>query len=441
MIHSSKVTIATQDVTDKFSAKISALGLKEKEHEVEAQAQVLGLPYINLQGFPISQDALEIIPEDDARRLNLVPILASKGEIRLGTTNPQQPELTEYLAKLKAQRNGHYELYFLSPHSLNIALKLYAGVPKVRLITSGVSITEADLKKYEGVATDFTKINQLLTKANLTELTAIIIAGALGARASDIHVEAGEYLVTVRYRIDGILHTAAEVAKEKWSQIISRLKLVAKLKLNVNSEPQDGRFTISLTNDKVDVRVSTIPTAWGESVVMRLLKSSAASLEFEKLGLRGKAYEDLKREVERPNGMIVTTGPTGSGKTTTLYAALAKIAEARKDRKIITVEDPVEYEMHGISQIQMHNQISLPEFGEVAQERSFAKEPGRPVHPFDPEDLIIGDADQAEERETEPCRKRADDDSDNPFLIQNAAYVKQWCYDSAGNPGFLKFME
>ena len=162
MIHSSKVTIATQDVTDKFSAKISALGLKEKEHEVEAQAQVLGLPYINLQGFPISQDALEIIPEDDARRLNLVPILASKGEIRLGTTNPQQPELTEYLAKLKAQRNGHYELYFLSPHSLNIALKLYAGVPKVRLITSGVSITEADLKKYEGVATDFTKINQFM---------------------------------------------------------------------------------------------------------------------------------------------------------------------------------------------------------------------------------------------------------------------------------------
>ncbi|MDZ4229765.1 MAG: GspE/PulE family protein, partial [Candidatus Veblenbacteria bacterium] len=139
--------------------------------------------------------------------------------------------------------------------------------------------------------------------------------------------------------------------QELWPQITSRLKLLSKLKINITTEPQDGRFTIHLSNDTVEVRVSTIPTAYGESVVMRLLRSSATGLQFDDLGLTGQAYEDLKREIKRPNGMIMTTGPTGSGKTTTLYAILNNLN--RPEIKIITLEDPIEYKLKGVNQSQV----------------------------------------------------------------------------------------
>jgi type IV pilus assembly protein PilB len=179
----------------------------------------------------------------------------------------------------------------------------------------------------------------------------MIVASALKAEASDIHIEAEENMVVVRFRLDGILHNIAQLPKEMQKQLISRIKLLSGLKINIFDKPQDGRFTIFLTNDKVDVRVSTIPTGFGESIVMRLLRSAAVGLEFEDLGLRGKAYEELKRQINRPNGMIVTTGPTGSGKTTTLYAILKKLA--KPEVKIITLEDPIEYRLPGINQSQI----------------------------------------------------------------------------------------
>ncbi|MBI5466408.1 MAG: Flp pilus assembly complex ATPase component TadA [Candidatus Kerfeldbacteria bacterium] len=346
-----KVTLATSEVKEKFAAKMQELGLKEKERETEDRAHALGLPYLNLKGVPVSQDALELIPEDRARELNLAPILISGREVRLGVINHQQPGLKEYLAELELKHPGHYALYLISPASLELVLKLYKGLAKTRVITTGVSITEADLQRFQGVMKDFTKVNDMLRQASATDFVTAVIAGALEMRSSDIHVEAEETDVKVRYRIDGVLHAVAEVPRASWPKIIARFKLLAKLKLNIDNQPQDGRFTIYLIKDKVDVRVSTIPTAYGESVVMRLLKSSAASLEFEQLGLRGKAYEDLKREVERPNGMIITTGPTGSGKTTTLYAVLNKLNDA--ETKIITLEDPVEYKLKGINQSQI----------------------------------------------------------------------------------------
>ena len=155
----------------------------------------------------------------------------------------------------------------------------------------------------------------------------------------------------VRFRIDGILHDAAELDSKIWPQVVARVKLVSKLKINVEDRPQDGRFTIFMTDEKIDVRVSALPTAYGESVVMRLLMSSAVGLSFEDLGLRGKSFEALKIEISKPNGMILTTGPTGSGKTTTLYAVLNKLNDP--GTKIITIEDPVEYKITGINQSQV----------------------------------------------------------------------------------------
>ncbi|MFA4818705.1 MAG: GspE/PulE family protein [Patescibacteria group bacterium] len=348
-----KLNITPSAVKEKFSSKMTDLALRNQEHEVELMARQLIIPYINLTGFSIALDALELIPEDTAQQLSLVPFLISEGEVRLATTDPATPGQAEYLQQLKLNHPGHYLVYMVSPHSLETALKTYGHVAKVRPVTTGITIGESDLKKYQTLVKDFKQVNELLNHASITDITTIIIAGGLALNASDIHIEAEEKTVIARYRIDGTLYTVAEMNLEIWPKLISRLKLLAKIKINVFSTPQDGRFTIFLNNDKIDVRVSTIPTAFGESVVMRLLRSSATGLKFDDLGIRGQAYIDLKREIQRPNGMIITTGPTGSGKTTTLYAILNQLNNSAT--KIITLEDPVEYKLAGVNQSQIDN--------------------------------------------------------------------------------------
>ena len=172
-------------------------------------------------------------------------------------------------------------------------------------------------------------------KCVISDILTLMIASALKVDSSDIHVEAEENGIVVRYRIDGILHDVATLPKEQWKKFISRIKLLAALKINITDRPQDGRVTLKLSASSLDVRVSTMPTIYGESVVMRILHSSSKGVTFDDLGLRGDAYTRLKKEIERPNGMVITTGPTGSGKTTTMYAN--KILN--KPGKIIT-KDP-----------------------------------------------------------------------------------------------------
>ncbi|MBI5733711.1 MAG: type II/IV secretion system protein [Candidatus Kerfeldbacteria bacterium] len=346
-----KLTLSSKEVSEKFSSKMTDLTLRSKEQEAAAWAQQLNMPYINLTGLAIAQDALELIPEKSARQLSLVPFLLNENEVRLGTTNPSTPGQVDYIKQLQATHPAHYVVYVISVHSLTAVLKLYEKLPKIREVTSGVSVSEADIKRYQTLATDFKAVNELLNKASLTDMVTVIIAGGLTMAASDIHVEAEEKDIIVRYRIDGTLYTIAQMNLEIWPKLISRLKLLAKIKINISSTPQDGRFTIYLPEDKIDVRVSTIPTSFGESVVMRLLRSSATGLKFDDLGIRGQAYVDLKREITRPNGMIITTGPTGSGKTTTLYAILNQLNNSAT--KIITLEDPVEYKLKGVNQSQI----------------------------------------------------------------------------------------
>lgn len=350
MTNNQTINIASDEVNDKFSAKMTEIDLHKKETLAQNRAIQLGYKYINLQGFPIQIDVLEIIPEDKAHEFSVVPIFKSGKLIKLATIDPTNPALQQYLNDLGKEHPSQYELYLVSEQSFDIGIKNYDRIPKRSATVVGVAITEEDINKYqtEGAVDD---LNIILNQANITEIVTIIIAGALKRSASDIHIEAEEKDIIVRYRIDGALYVVAELKKDTWPKIISRLKLLSHLKINVTNQPQDGRFTIFLKEDKIEVRVSTIPTAYGESVVMRLLKSSATGLEFDDLGIRGIAYHDLKNEVERPNGMIITTGPTGSGKTTTLYAILNKLNQT--DTKIITLEDPVEYKLKGINQSQI----------------------------------------------------------------------------------------
>ncbi len=347
---SNKLQVSSSDVSEKLSAKIKQLIISDKEKETRLMAENLGLPYINLVGFPIAQEALRIMPEAEAKSKQAIPFLYSENEVRIGVVDSNIDSI-KLVAELQREYPAHYLIYLISKNSFNEAFKHYAGLLKIKAVTGGVAISGTDIKKYQGVMKDFAKVNEVLKRASMTDTVTIIIAGALDMLASDIHVEAEETDIKVRYRIDGVLYTVAELNKTNWPALMARLKLLAKLKINVESKPQDGRFTISLDKDKVDVRVSTIPTSFGESVVMRLLRSSATGLQFDDLGMRGRAYDILNEQIKRPNGMILTSGPTGSGKTTTLYAILNKLNNS--ETKIITLEDPVEYKLQGINQSQV----------------------------------------------------------------------------------------
>ncbi|MFH1047909.1 MAG: GspE/PulE family protein, partial [Patescibacteria group bacterium] len=343
-----KTDLSNLTPQEKFEDKMKQIRLKELEAKTKARAVLLGLEHIELEGFPISPEALVLIPREQAKSEQVIAFLYSGDEVRIGAVDPTGPQIAEIAFQVTERVHANVKIYMISQHSFELAEKVYDALPDVKVINRGVEITTDDLKKFQEQITSLADLNSLVQKVNTTDFVTLIIAASL-EESSDIHIEAGEKEVVVRFRIDGVLQKVASVKKDLWPRIVNRFKLISALKLNITAVPQDGRFTIFLGDgSKVDVRVSTLPTAHGESIVMRLLKPSAINLAFEELGLRGKAYEDLKREVERPNGMIVTTGPTGSGKTTTLYAILKKLND--EETKIITLEDPIEYKLEGISQ-------------------------------------------------------------------------------------------
>lgn len=322
----------------------------EKEKLVQEKAAQLSLPYIVLRGFPIAPEALSLITKDIAATMRVLPFFLVGDEVRLATPAPS-PEIEKLAERIKKDRSANIQIYLVSEDSFEYALKLYDKLPTPKEVIYGYRIEEADLAKYEKEISNFTDLQKKIGEVNTTDIITLIFGAALKIGTSDVHVEAEEEDVKIRFRIDGKLRDAASLPRAAWKQIIGRLKLLAGVKINVEDVPQDGRITIYLTNEKIDIRVSFLPTAFGESVVMRILRPKAIALEFDNLGIRGKALEDLEREIEKPNGMIITTGPTGSGKTTTLYAILKKLNQPTE--KIITLEDPIEYKLQGINQSQI----------------------------------------------------------------------------------------
>ncbi|MEA3464332.1 MAG: GspE/PulE family protein [Patescibacteria group bacterium] len=335
----------------KFVEKQEEIKKKEIERLTEQQAGQSGVSYVDLAGFPVSPEALSLIKEEDAKKLSVVCFYYDGNNLRLASTQPDDNKVKDLLIQLKEKYYCHGEIYLISSHSLEFALELYKTIPAPREIIKGVKINEQELNKYSAKLSSFKDLQEQIKKAQITDMVTMIMAASIKLNASDIHIEGEEEDIKIRFRIDGVLHDAAILDKEVWKKFIARMKMLADVKINITDKPQDGRISIYLKDDKVDIRASFLPTAHGESVVMRLLRSSAIGLDFEDLGIRGRAYKQLKCEVERPNGMIITTGPTGSGKTTTLYAILKKLN--KQETKIITVEDPIEYQLKGINQSQI----------------------------------------------------------------------------------------
>ncbi len=342
---------SASSVEGKFEKKMKSVGEKEKELETQRYAQVTGVPYINLERFPVSMEALKHIPREEAQEYGVVCFFSEGDEFRLGAIDPTRPEIQEILQIIQEKNGMNGALYVISRKSFQTVFKLYENLPVVKAITKDIEIHEEDVEAVEATITDFESFQQSLDRANTTDILVYVIAAALKLDATDLHIEAEQERVIVRFRLDGILHDAAILPREAYKQLISRIKLTSSLKINITDKPQDGRFTIKLAENDVDVRVSTLPTIYGESVVMRLLRQNREGIELNSLGLRGKVYEELKRQIQRPTGMVITTGPTGSGKTTTLYASMHILNQPGV--KILTLEDPVEYKMEGINQSQI----------------------------------------------------------------------------------------
>lgn len=348
-----KISIATDDITDKLETKIKEIASKKIEQAAQNEATELGLDYIALLGFPIIPEALISIEEVEAKSLKAVCFFKTDKEFRIGAVNPINPKIDKLKARLTEEFRSNGKIYKISQQSLDAALELYKTMPKPRKYVAGVEISAEEFDKYKGSIKSFKDIAKQVQHVTTTEVLTVLLSGAIQVNSSDVHIEAEENDIKVRYRIDGVLYDVAVLQKKEWPKIVSRVKLVSKLKININDVPQDGRFTIYLKDEYVDVRVSTVPSAYGESIVMRLLMSSATGLNLENIGLVGLAYDIMKKEMTKPNGMILTTGPTGSGKSSTLYAILKKLNNS--ETKIITLENPIEYRIEGITQSQVES--------------------------------------------------------------------------------------
>lgn len=323
----------------------------------KARAKVYTIPYISLKEVGVSPEALSIIPEGIAKRYILLPFALNTqtNTVSVAMKNPLDLGVIDFLEK---KSNARIHAYYASPTELNQAiLERYA-----QSLSSEVTAALKDNspKQDEGVnlkSIDIKGLNDTIREAPIAKIVETVLAFAVKARASDIHIEPQDDKTRVRYRIDGILHEKLILPKSVQDAVVSRIKVLSDLKIDEKRIPQDGRFTFRVDKEEVDLRVSTLPTVHGEKIVMRLLKKSGGVPSLRELGLRGTALKNLEAASIVPHGIVLVTGPTGSGKTTTLYSLLNKINSPKVN--IMTLEDPVEYQMAGVNQVQINPQAGL----------------------------------------------------------------------------------
>ncbi|MFA6427303.1 MAG: GspE/PulE family protein [Candidatus Magasanikbacteria bacterium] len=348
------LNVSQSGAEEKFGKKMDEIKKKELETEAMRFASQIGVPHVDLKKFPVTHEALKQVPLETAKELGVVCFYADQDELRFGAIDPTLDEVKTLIEEASARYHANSVVYVVSEVSLERVLEMYKGMPTIKAISKDIEITAESLDNVKAQVDDFKTVDELLQKSTTTDIITILLGAALKVDASDIHVEAEQDKVAIRFRLDGILHDVSMLPKDMLHQLLSRIKLTSSLKINITDKPQDGRFTIKLETGDVDVRVSTIPTVFGESVVLRLLMQHQEGISLDGLGFSQRALDIIRQEISRPNGMIITTGPTGSGKSTTLYAVL-KILN-KPGVKIITLEDPVEYRLEGINQSQIEHE-------------------------------------------------------------------------------------
>ncbi len=329
-------------------------GIVSKMEVLKTVAMQLGMDVISLADHEISQEVIQQVPAAIARRYKVVPVFDSENTLSVAMSDPLNIETLDSLRYL-LKRN--VDGVVAADEEISEALDKYYGRAEKSMeeLLDQTRSEDADVQVRSDDSADETSATDVDTP--IIKLVSLIIMEAQRSRASDIHVEPLETRFRIRYRIDGVLREVEPPPKRLQAVILSRIKLMAGMKLSEKRVPQDGRIQINVAGEDLDLRVSTVPSSHGESIVMRILNKQSLSLGLPKLGLFADDQQIFERLISSPDGILLLTGPTGSGKTTTLYACLNHLN--RPDRKIITVEDPVEYRMSGINQVQVREEIGL----------------------------------------------------------------------------------
>jgi type IV pilus assembly protein PilB len=340
-----------------LNLKIEDLRKSEEEKLTQTLAPQYGFEYINLQGYTINPEAVALLPEEKAKEGKMIVFNLTHNKLLVGVKNPNDPITLQTIKELQSDRRN-IKVYMCSISSLEHGWERYADMVNTSAKRKGVFDIDTDdiaefIKKIqttEDLVEQMQNVGKINNTRRATETIELIFAGAVSLGASDIHIEPEENVVRIRYRLDGVLHDIIDIDSYIYGRIMSRLKLLAGMTLNKRLEAQDGRFTFNITDREIEIRASVIPGASGESMVMRLLDPSLANLKMENIALNPILSKIIAIELKKPNGLIITTGPTGSGKTTALYTFLK---ETHKEGvKIITIENPVEYKLEGIVQTQ-----------------------------------------------------------------------------------------
>lgn len=313
-----------------------------------AKAVLLNIPYVVLSEAPSSPDALNLITKNLVETYSAIPLNydKKKNEVSVAMVDPLNLEAIEFLEKRTGAR---VKAMIASEEDVKKAVAERYGIG---LTTEVSAALKEAAPEAEAKVIDISKLGEVIREAPIAKIVSTILEFAMRARASDIHLEPQEDKTRIRYRIDGILHEKLVLPKSVHDALVSRIKILAGMKIDEKRTPQDGRFNFRNNGDEVDLRVSSLPTVHGEKIVMRLLKKSGGVPSLPELGLRGKALANLEDAILKPHGIVIICGPTGSGKTTTLYAILSKINTPRVN--IVTLEDPVEYQIVGVNQVQIN---------------------------------------------------------------------------------------
>mgnify|MGYP001599189409 CR=1 FL=1 len=350
--------LKNQQVKNQQSLEQALLTSKifDEEKLTRSQADFFHLPYVDLRNQALPKEALAIVAKSTLENYQFVPFAKQKNVLKVALTDPADLQALEALEFLAQKNKYRIELYLTSRTSYQEALR------KSQTISAEVGEALAVIQEKEQIGGTRRPAAEVATKkmsveAPITKIVDVIIKHAITARASDIHIEPQESDLRIRYRVDGILHSSLIVPKVVHPGIVSRIKILSNLKIDEQRLPQDGRFHMDIEKHSIDFRISTLPTVSGEKVVMRILDKSGGVPKLEELGLSGMKLERLKENISKAHGMLLVSGPTGSGKSTTLYAVLNILN--RIGVNIVTLEDPVEYFIEGVNQSQINPDIGL----------------------------------------------------------------------------------
>jgi type IV pilus assembly protein PilB len=326
---------------------------RRDEEEYRNLAIKSNLAFTDLKTIPVDGDALTLLDEDTSRNAKVAVIYKSGSKLTIVCIDPKDKETTAIIKNLK-DRGFVVELMITTPEMLESVWKRYAVSKHQDTFEVGaIDLKESELIALQNQIKDISDLKIKVAQISVTKVLEFIIAGALKMLASDIHLETEAESTRLRYRLDGILNDITTIDKNTYEKLLNRLKVLSKMKLNIHGSPQDGRFTIKQSGVDIEVRTSVLPSEFGETIVMRLLDPRTIKNSLEELGMRSDLLEIVKAQLARSTGAILTTGPTGSGKTTSLYAFISFLNSA--GNKIVTIEDPIEYHIKGISQTQVDN--------------------------------------------------------------------------------------